>query len=95
MIVITVSFSRGHFKRELLEGSGTSDVSVSMLRSVADIHVPYSRIDSSRLRALTTRLSGSLVAECTKMLATRHDSTGSSTTRSNTCRLDSMKVHWK
>ena len=62
MIVITVSFSRGHFKRVLLEGSGTSDVSVSLLRSVADIHIQYTRIDSSRLRVLTTRLSGSLVA---------------------------------
>ena len=62
MIVNTVSFSRGHFKSELLEGSGTSDSPVSLLRSVADIHVQYTRIDSSRLRALTTRLSGSLVA---------------------------------
>ena len=45
MIVISASFSGGHFKRELLKGSGTCDVSVSLLRSVADIHVRYTRID--------------------------------------------------
>ena len=51
MIVNTVSFSRGHFKRELLEGSGTSDSPVSLLRSVAEIHVQYTRIDSSCLKS--------------------------------------------
>ena len=71
MIVNTVSFSRGHFKRELLEGSGTPDAPVSLLRSVADIHVQYTRIDSSRQRALTTRLSGSLVASGSRYRAYR------------------------
>ena len=39
MIVNIVSFSRGYFKRYLLEGSGASDIPVSVISSVADLGV--------------------------------------------------------
>ena len=71
------------------------------------IHVQYTRIDSSRLRALTTRLTGSLVAGGNDIVLTGSKTNGCRsvqnvdessrldrvvTTRSNTCRLDSIKV---
>ena len=43
----------------------------SFINSFTFMHVQYTRIDSSRLRALTARLSGSLVASGSEDLAYR------------------------